>query len=136
MLYLPIIIAMYDPATQDSLEEVLNLLPQGLISAMGFNNLGTSLLDFISSYFYGLLILLLPMIYTIIICNRSIASHVDKGSMAYLLSTANKRTTIARTQALFIIVSTSIMIGIVTLVGIILSNIMFPGKLDVPGFYY
>ncbi|CUH93479.1 ABC transporter permease subunit [Herbinix luporum] len=134
MLYLPIIIAMYDPATQDSLEEVLNLLPQGLISAMGFNNLGTSLLDFISSYFYGLLILLLPMIYTIIICNRSIASHVDKGSMAYLLSTANKRTTIARTQALFIIVSTSIMIGIVTLVGIILSNIMFPGKLDVPGF--
>ena len=74
------------------------------------------------------------MIYTIIVCNRSIASHVDKGSMAYLLSTPNTRGKIAETQALFIIVSTTIMIGIVTLVGLVLSNTAFPGKLDVKAF--
>lgn len=134
MFYLPIIIMMYDPATQDSLNDILEILPQGLISAMGFNMIGVTLLDFIASYFYGFLILLLPMIYTIIICNRCIASHVDKGSMAYLLSTPNKRAKIARTQALFIIVSTTLIIALVTLVGIMLSNIMFSGELDVSAF--
>jgi ABC-2 type transport system permease protein len=134
MVYLPIIITMYDPATQESLNEILKVMPQGLIAAMGFNEIGGSLIDFIASYFYGFLILLLPMIYTIIACNRSIASHVDKGSMAYLLSTPNTRSKIARTQALFIIISTTIMIGITTLVGLLLSNTSFPGKLDVKSF--
>lgn len=134
MLYLPIIITMYDPSTQDSLNDILALLPQGLIAAMGFNELGGSLVEFIGSYFYGFLILLLPMIYAIIACNRSIASHVDKGSMAYLLSTPNTRTKIARTQALFIIISITVMIAIVTLVGLVLSNISFPGELDVKAF--
>jgi ABC-2 type transport system permease protein len=134
MVYLPIIITMYDPSTQESLNEILEVMPQALIAAMGFREIGGSLIDFIGSYFYGFLILLLPMIYTIIVCNRSIASHVDKGSMAYLLSTPNTRGKIAETQALFIIVSTTIMIGIVTLVGLVLSNTAFPGKLDVKAF--
>lgn len=134
ILYLPIIIMMYDPTVHDSLNDILQILPQGLIAAMGFNMIGLTLLDFIASYFYGFLILLLPMIYTITVCNRCIASHVDKGSMAYILSTPNKRRKIAITQAIFIIVSTSLMIAFVTLVGIVLSNIMFPGELDVSAF--
>lgn len=134
MLYLPIIISMYDPATQDSLNEILKILPKGMVSAMGFGTVGGTLLDFVGSYFYGFLILLLPMIYTIIACNRCIASHVDKGSMAYLLSTPNKRTKIAVTQAFFLIVSIILMIGIVALVGSALGNLLFPGELDVPGF--
>ena len=119
MLYLPIIILMYDPSTQDSLNDILELLPQGLVSAMGFDNLGVTLTDFIGGYFYGFLILLLPSIYTIIICNRCIAFHVDKGSMAYLLSTPNRRTKIAITQALFIIASTTLMIALIALAGIL-----------------
>lgn len=134
MLYLPIIILMYDPSTQDSLNDILELLPQGLVSAMGFDNLGVTLTDFIGGYFYGFLILLLPSIYTIIICNRCIAFHVDKGSMAYLLSTPNRRTKIAITQALFIIASTTLMIALIALAGILFSNILFPGELDISGF--
>ena len=134
MLYLPIIITMFDPTTQDSLNDVLDMMPQGLIAAMGFSNIGAELIDFIGSYFYGFLILLLPMIYTIVACNRCIASHVDKGSMAYLLSTPNTRSKIARTQALFIIASTTIMMGITTIVGIVLSNASFPGELDIKAF--
>jgi ABC-2 type transport system permease protein len=134
MLYLPIIITMYDPSTQESLNKVLETMPQGMIAAMGFSDIGADLIDFIGSYFYGFLILLLPMIYTIIACNRCIASHVDKGSMAYLLSTPNTRSKMARTQSLFIIVSITIMMAIVTLVGLVLSNATFPGKLDVKAF--
>lgn len=134
MMYLPIIISMYDPAAQGSLDEVLAMLPKELISAMGFSEAGSTLLGFIASYFYGFLILLLPMIYTIIIANRSIASLVDKGSMAYLLSTPNARMKIAGTQATYLLVSTTLLIGIITVVGIIVCNINFPGELDVKGF--
>jgi ABC-2 type transport system permease protein len=134
MFYMPTIITMYDPETQDSLNEMLKMLPKEMISAMGFTEVGSDLLSFIASYFYGFLILLLPMIYTIIVANRSIASHVDKGSMAYLLATPNTRTKIARTQALYLIVSITILIGFVTLVGISMCQIMFPDELDVQGF--
>lgn len=134
MLYLPIIISMYNPDTQESLKEMLTALPKELVAAMGFANIGTTLISFIGSYFYGFLILLLPMIYCIVVANRSIASHVDKGSMAYLLSTPNKRTKIAGTQAFFLIVTTSLLIIFVTIVGIALSSILFPGELDVSAF--
>lgn len=134
MLYLPIIITMYDPETKDSLNEVLKILPKEMVAAMGFDDLGNTLLDFVASYFYGFLILLLPMIYTIIVANRSVASHVDRGSMAYLLSTPNTRARIAITQALYLIVSVSMLIALVTVIGIVVCNFSFPGELDVNGF--
>lgn len=134
MMYLPIIISMYDPVTQESLNEMLTMLPQELVSAMGFTGAGNTLLSFLATYFYGFLILLLPMIYSVIVCNRSLASLVDKGSMAYLLSTPNTRSKIARTQALFVFVSITLLIVFVTAIGIVLSEIQFPGELDIPGF--
>jgi ABC-2 type transport system permease protein len=134
MMYLPIIVSMYDPEMQGSINEMLSLFPKELIAAMGFTDAGGTLLSFIASYFYGFLILLLPMIYAVIIANRSIASHVDKGSMAYLLSTPNTRAKIASTQALYLLVSTTLLIGFVTLIGIIMCQFMYPGDLDVKGF--
>lgn len=134
MMYLPIIVGMYDPVTQESLNDMLKMMPEGLIAAMGFSGANSTLLGFMSTYFYGFLILMLPMIYSVIACNRSIASHVDKGSMAYLLSTPNTRQKIARTQAFFILVSITLMIGIVTLAGVVFSAIQFPRELDTACF--
>lgn len=134
MMYLPIIIGMYNPETQESLDEMLKMMPQELLSAMGFSSSNHTLLGFIGGYFYGFLILLLPMIYTVIVCNRCIASHVDKGSMAYLLSTPNTRKKIARTQAFFLLVSITLIIAIVTVVGVLISTVQYPGELDIPRF--
>jgi ABC-2 type transport system permease protein len=134
MLYLPIIISMFNPETQDSINEMLKSFPPQLLSAMGFTEIGGSLLSFIGSYFYGFLILLLPMIYAIVVANRSIASHVDKGSMAYLLSTPNTRLKVAGTQAIFLSSTVTLLIVVVTVVGISLSGILFPGELDAAGF--
>jgi ABC-2 type transport system permease protein len=134
MVYLPTIILMYDPETQDTINQMLATFPPELMAAMGFADIGGSLLSFIGSYFYGFLILLLPMIYAIVVANRSIASHVDKGSMAYLLSTSNKRLKIAVTQAAFLFLTITLLIGFITLSGIALSQIMFPGELDISGF--
>jgi ABC-2 type transport system permease protein len=134
MIYLPTIASMYDPEIQKTLNDMLSIFPPQLIAAMGFNGDMGTLLSFIATYFYGFLILLLPMIYSIIVSNRSISSHVDKGSMVYLLSTPNKRTKIAATQAFFVLISTSLLIVIVTLLGISLCELMFPGELDINGF--
>ena len=134
MIYLPTIASMYNPETQKSLNDMLKMMPQQLIAAMGFTGEMGTLLKFIATYFYGFLILLLPMIYTIIVANRSIASHVDKGSMAYLLATPNARAKIAVTQAFFLLVSTILLLGFVTLVGIGMCELLFPGELDINGF--
>lgn len=133
-MYMTIIASMYDPETQESLNEMLKMMPKELISAMGFSSPVSDLLSFIATYFYGFLILLLPMIYTIIVANRSIASHVDKGSMAYLLSTPNTRAKIALTQAFYLIASVTVLIAFVTVVGLIMCQVSFPGDLDVKGF--
>lgn len=134
MLYLPVIISMYNPDMQDSLNEVLELFPQQLLAAMGFTAVGNGLLNFVATYFYGFLILLLPMIFTIVAANKAIASHVDKGSMAYLLSTPNTRSKIAITQAFYLLTSISFIITFITIVGIVMSQILYPGELDIDGF--
>lgn len=134
MIYMPTIVSMYDPKTQESMNEMLKMMPKELISAMGFSNPISDLLSFIATYFYGFLILLLPMIYSIIVANRTISSHVDKGSMAYLLSTPNTRAKIARTQAFYLLISITLLIGFVTLVGISMCQVLFPGELDIKGF--
>lgn len=134
MIYLPTIVAMYNPDLQDSLSEVLKMFPKQMIAAMGFTGKTNTLLDFIATYFYGFLILLLPMIYTIVVANRTVASHVDKGSMAYLLSTPNSRIKIVVTQAVYLLTSITLIIAFVTAVGIIICHVMYPGELDIPGF--
>jgi ABC-type transport system involved in multi-copper enzyme maturation permease subunit len=59
-----------------------------------------------NSMYYTLAGLMLPMIYVIITGNKLIAGQVDKGSMAYVLSTPTKRSSVALTQGLFLILST------------------------------
>lgn len=134
MMYMPTIVTMFNPDMQTSMNEMIKMLPKQMTSMMGFSGDTSTLLSFIATYFYGFLILLLPMIYTIVVANRTIASHVDKGSMAYLLSTPNTRTKIVATQAVFLLTSITVIIGIVTAIGIAISQAMFPGELDIAGF--
>ena len=62
--------------------------------------------------------------------NSLIASQVDRGSMAYLLSTPTKRSTVVRTQALYLITSLIMMFVIVTGVGLAAIQI-FQGNVDI-----
>lgn len=57
----------------------------------------------VGSIFYKLAGLLLPIIYMIMASNNLIAGQVDSGSMAYVLSTSTKRSTVAFTQAVYLI---------------------------------
>lgn len=132
--YFASIILMFDPEKTEALNEVLDMFPESMIKAMGFDEFGTTLLTFISSYMYGFLIFLFPMVLSIVINHRIIASHVDKGSMAFLLSTPNSRIKIAFTQAVSGLASITLFFIVTTSFAIVVSEVMFPGLLETGKF--
>lgn len=134
LMYLLIMISMYDPKGSDALNDLYATLPEGLTKAMNLETFGTGLTAFIASYYYGFLIIVFPMIYCIILGNRLIAKHVDSGSMAFLLSTPNSRLKIVITQAIYMLLSITILLILVTVSGIGFSEIVFKGELDISAF--
>lgn len=73
----------------------------------------------IGSIFFKIAGLLLPIIYIIMTANNLIASQVDSGSMAYVLSTPTKRRTVTITQMVYLISSLFAMFLMTTIVGIV-----------------
>lgn len=134
LMYLSIIISMFDPESMEGLMAMMETMPKELLAAMGFDRIATTLADFLGIYYYGFIAIMFPMIYCIIVANRLVAKHVDRGSMAYLLATPHSRLTIVGTQALYLIVSVTMLLAGVTAVGIAISQAMFPGQLDIGGF--
>ena len=65
--------------------------------------------------FYGMMTTILPSIYVLATANKLIASQVDRGSMAYVLSTPIKRSSVIFTQIVFLVGSLVAMFGIETL---------------------
>ena len=133
-MYLVIIIGMFDPNEATAINDMLALLPESLLKLMGFTAAGSTLITFISQFIYGFLVFLFPMVYSIVLNNRLIASHVDRGSMAYLLSTPNSRGRIVVTQAVFSLGSIAALLAGVTVIGVAVSFVMLPGELDVGKF--
>lgn len=95
----------------------LSTLPQQVSDALeeiGQADLYTLI---VGSIFYKLAGLLLPIIYMIMASNNLISGQVDSGSMAYVLSTSTKRSTVVFTQAVYLIGSLLAMFGLTTATG-------------------
>jgi ABC-2 type transport system permease protein len=133
-MYMSIMISMYDPDNVDAMAQMYDMMPEGIMDAFGYGGVATDLVSFISLYFYGFIVLLFPLIYCIIMANRLVAAHVDRGSMAYLLSTPNTRVTIVATQALFMAGSITLLLIINAGFGLGFSEIIFPGEMDIPPY--
>ncbi len=79
---------------------------------------------------YFTIMSLLPILLFIIFAgNALIVDQVDKGSMAYILSTPTKRSAVAITQAVYMIVMPLIMVGCAFLTKIIACNVIV-GEVD------
>lgn len=109
-LYGGVIVAMFDPKLGESLNLMAESMPQ-LFDAFGMSNPGATLLEFVGNYLYGFILLVVPLIDIVLLCNRLIVRYVDRGSMAYLLATPNKRVTIITTQALFLMLSILLLVA-------------------------
>ncbi|MGM9602321.1 MAG: hypothetical protein ACI3W5_12185 [Faecousia sp.] len=110
------VISVFNPDTISSMLSAVE--GTAVAEAMGERaSMMSSLLGMLSSNFYGLLAVLLPLIYIIITANSLVAAQVDKGSMAYTLSTPVKRSKVIGTQAIYLILATLAMVLVVTLSG-------------------
>jgi len=91
-----------------------------------------SFLGMIGDSFYGMQGYILPLVFVIMTANSLIASHVDRGSMAYTLSTPIKRVKVVCTQAIYMILSIVAMFTVVTLVGLAAVQVAHNGLWGTP----
>lgn len=113
-MYASMIIAMYDPQTNSSLELMAKSMPQ-VFAAFGMMNVASTLLDFITNYLYGFILLVFPFVLSLILCHRLIGRYIDKGSMAYLLATPHRRQSIIMTQLLVLLTALVVVVAYTTL---------------------
>lgn len=120
-VFLAILIAVFEPKTISDVME--------MVKDTGISNLlqNTTFLGMLSSTFYTLHGVLLPVVYIILTANNLIANQVDRGSMAYLLSTPTKRSTIVITQAIYLIGALVVMFLVLIGVGLICIHIFQDG---------
>ncbi len=133
IMYASIISTMYDPSTIRAMYDMLDSMP-GFASAVGFNVIPTDLVSFFGNYLFQFIFIIFPMIYIIILGNRLVARHVDRGSLATFLSTPLKRGTFIRTQAITMIFSTMTLMLIAWITLLLVSNRLYPNQLDVRPF--
>jgi ABC-2 type transport system permease protein len=131
ILYQWLIIWIYPSiAKSDGINELIETLPEVYKSAIGLEGGIQEFNDYLAIQFYGFLFVIIMMVYSIITAVQLISRLVDRGSMAYLLSTSVSRTKIAFTQAmvlifgLFVITLSSILGGIIG-VPLLISDVAF-----------
>jgi ABC-2 type transport system permease protein len=134
LMYMVVMLGMYDPETMDAMNLYVEALPQGMMEAFGYDIPVTNLITFMAVYFYGFLVIMFPLIYCIILANRLVAVLVDRGSMAYLLATPNTRAKIVATQGFYLAFSVSLLLALTAAVGIAFCEMMFPEEMDIPAF--
>lgn len=112
-VFCSVLIAVFDPNTISSMSDMVKDTP--LANMLG----ATSFLGMLAQTFYSMQGVILPLIFVIMTANSLIASQVDRGSMAYLLSTPIKRSTVVRTQAIYLVLSLVAMFTLLTIVGVL-----------------
>ena len=137
--------ALYETKVQELRDELLTEVGGSLLDKLpgdvtdGIKELGTMDLYglIVGSIFYKMAGLLLPIIYVIMVSNNLIASQIDTGSMAYILSTSTRRKEVTFTQALYLIGSLAIMFVLTCVTSIVCFNIAdVSTKLDIQKIIY
>lgn len=132
-MYITIMLAMYDPKLGTALETFAKSMPE-IMAMVGMSGAPTNLIDFLSTYLYGLIMIIFPLIFSVLLSLRLIAKKVDNGVMSYLLSSGVERKTVWFTQLLVLMTNLLMLISFCTILGIICSALMFPGDLNIKAF--
>ncbi len=132
-MYGVMVVMMFDPETGDSLRTMAESMPD-LFAAFGMADVGTTLLEFISGYLYGMLFVAFPGVYIIILANRLVAKYIDNGSMVYLLAVPEKRLNIILTQAAYLFLSLIVLVGILAALILGFCEMLFSGEIEIYAF--
>lgn len=132
-MYASVIVAMFDPKLGESLNMMTQSMPE-VFAIFGMLDVGSTMVEFVANYLYGFLLIGFPLVFIVLLSMRLVARYVDRGSMAYLLATPNKRRRLALTQAVVLLLGIFLLVGFVTVLCLIVSGAMFPGELDAGAF--
>lgn len=132
LMYIAVIISMYDPAMMAMLDSFVVAMPE-LMAAVGMRAGANSLLGFMVSYLYGFILLVFPMVYCILRGNGLMARYIDNGSLVTLVAAPVKRRTVALTQTAVLISGILLLALCTTLAEWLCAAIIFPGELDLRG---
>lgn len=132
-MYYGVIIYMYDPKLIDMLDDYQKMMPE-VMSAFGMTGATDTLLKFMNTYLYGFLMMLFPLILIVIMGSNLLMKYEDSGSLACVSSAPYSRRKIIVTQALSMIITVTSLMICLTIIGIVLSEVMFPGELDIPSY--
>jgi len=113
---LSLIAAFHDPSALSSFMELIEDTPMAEEAGEQLDILGT-LLGILTQTIFGFSGMMIAMVYVVVTANGLVASEIDRGSMAYTLSTPIKRTTVVFTKALYLVVSIVLMFVIIGGVG-------------------
>ncbi len=106
-----------------SINEIMLIMLEsmGMSSDLLSNMSSMDMSSMLNQMYYTIMGLLPLLVYVVVVGNSLIASQVDRGSMAYVLSTPTKRSAVAITQAIYMIVAPFIMIAITCCVKLAMS---------------
>ena len=76
--------------------------------------------------------LVVPVICLLMLGCYRLAPYVDSGSMSVLRSTPDSRIRMLVTQLLTLLLETALLIALITAIGIVSCESLFPGELDIP----
>lgn len=132
-LYAFSVVRMYDPDAGKAMMHFVQSQPHAM-ELLGMTQFDNTFTAFIVNYLYGMLLLALPMLFTILLSVQLIAHYVSNGTMSYLLASPNSRKCIVSTQRNVLIASLLTMFAAVCLATIILCEYYYPGQLAVKHF--
>lgn len=132
-MYGSVIVAMYDPKLGESLNMMAESMPE-LFAAFGMLDPGLTLLDFILNYLYGFILIVIPFLFSVIMCHRLMGHYIDRGSMAYLLTNGHSRSQVFFTQYAVLVVGIMSLIVYAVLLVLGCSTVMFEEALDLGSF--
>ncbi|MGE6256483.1 ABC transporter permease subunit [Heyndrickxia sporothermodurans] len=103
--YMLLIIWIYPSiAKSDALNQLFEQMPANYLSAFGFEGgISNELIGFLAGEYYGLLYIIILLIFSVVTATQLVARLVDRGSMAYLLSTSTSRIRVAITQGFILV---------------------------------
>lgn len=126
-MYTYIIIWMFDPEMIDQLNMWVEAMPE-IMAAAGMTAAATNLLEFEVSYLYGLIFLMLPLVFILLRNNSLIKKYVEDNSIVALLAAPVKRVTVVFTQVIVLVISIFLLVCIITGLQLTFGEMLFPGQ--------
>lgn len=132
-MYGAMITSMFDPKLGDSLNAMMETMPQ-LFAAFGMSNPGASLTQFLANYLYGFLLIALPLVMILLLVQRLLVRYMERGAMAWLLASPVPRWKLAFTQAAVLVGAVTVLVVYITGLCGLLAAVLFAGELELDRF--